>query len=47
MAGPVKSLNVSVAAGIVMYELVRQRKSTTETKRPREKRKQQEQQEED
>jgi len=38
MAGSVSSLNVSVAAGIVMYEVVRQRskpKPTTETQRPR------------
>jgi 23S rRNA (guanosine2251-2'-O)-methyltransferase len=36
MAGEVSSLNVSVAAGIVMYEVVRQRKEpTTETPRHR------------
>ncbi|MDP9268100.1 MAG: 23S rRNA (guanosine(2251)-2'-O)-methyltransferase RlmB [Acidobacteriota bacterium] len=46
MAGAVKSLNVSVAAGIVMYELVRQRKSTTETQRHREKRKREEEEKE-
>jgi 23S rRNA (guanosine2251-2'-O)-methyltransferase len=42
MAGAVSSLNVSVAAGIVMYEVVRQRSqatSTTETPRHREKKK--------
>ena len=37
MAGAVSSLNVSVAAGIVMYELVRQRRSNPDAPRPREK----------
>ncbi len=37
MLGRVPSLNVSVAAGVVLYEIVRQRrKSTTETQRHRE-----------
>jgi 23S rRNA (guanosine2251-2'-O)-methyltransferase len=33
MAGSVSSLNVSVAAGIVMYEVVRQRNSTAKSER--------------
>jgi 23S rRNA (guanosine2251-2'-O)-methyltransferase len=47
MAGSVASLNVSVASGIVMYEVVRQRQSTTETQTHREKRKKAQQEEDD
>ena len=33
--GPVKSLNVSVAAGVVLFEVVRQRKGAARSKDPR------------
>jgi len=31
--GPVRSLNVSVAAGVVLFEVVRQRRNRSETRK--------------